>query len=35
MSKLFIKIFVATFLFMSFAGAETLQKFEISGNNKK
>ena len=34
MSKLFIKIFVATFLFMSLAGAETLQKFEISGNKR-
>ena len=34
MSKIFIKIFVATFLFMSLAGAETLQKFEISGNKR-
>ena len=34
MSKIFIKIFVVTFLLMSLVGAETLQKFEISGNKR-
>ena len=34
MSKIFIKIFVITFLLMSLVGAETLQKFEISGNKR-
>ena len=34
MSKIFIKIFVVTFLLTSLVGAETLQKFEISGNKR-
>ena len=34
MSKIFIKIFVVTFLLMSLVGAETLQKIEISGNKR-
>ena len=34
MNKLFIKIFLVFFLFISFVRAETLQKFEISGNKR-
>ena len=34
MIKLFIKITLVFFLFMSFLRAETLQKFEISGNKR-
>ena len=34
MSKIFIKIVTVSFLFMSLVRAETLQKFEISGNKR-
>ena len=34
MSKIFIKIVIASFLFISLVRAETLQKFEISGNKR-
>ena len=34
MNKFFIKIFLVFFLFISFVRAETLQKFEISGNKR-
>ena len=34
MSKIFIKIITVSFLFISLVRAETLQKFEISGNKR-
>ena len=34
MNKLFIKIILIFFLFMSLLRAETLEKFEISGNKR-
>ena len=34
MSKIFVKIVIVFFLFMSLVRAETLQKFEISGNKR-
>ena len=34
MSKIFIKIVIVSFLFISLVRAETLQKFEISGNKR-
>ena len=34
MNKIFIKIFIVFFVLMSLVRAETLQKFEISGNKR-